>query len=149
MIANLASSAQKKSVCFKKERLYFFAIVKGGGVDSRPLACVRHWDPSPRLSAWKTHNRRSSSKPLATLRRFDQPGMESQTLRIDSLCSAQLTTELTTGIGSEIEPKTSRADSDDFNHCTNWLVWLTQNYDIASGTSACVATILFQECLLR
>ena len=31
----------------------------------------------------------------------------------------------------------------------NWLVWLTQSYDIASGTSAYVATILFQEWLLR
>ena len=29
----------------------------------------------------------------------------------------------------------------------NWLVWLTQNYDIASGPSACVAPILFQEYL--
>ena len=27
----------------------------------------------------------------------------------------------------------------------NWLVWLTQSYDIASVTSANVATILFQE----
>ena len=51
----------------------------------------------------------------------------------------RLTTELTGGTGPEIEPISS-ADNDVSNHHPNWLVWSTQNYDIASGTSDYVAT---------
>ena len=85
-----------------------------------PDPCERHWGPS--LSAWVTQKRRSGGEPLATLCRFDHPG--NRTPDFPHRKPVRLTTTLTAGTGPKIEPKTSRADSDVFNHCANWSVWL-------------------------
>ena len=58
-------------------------------------ACSEWWDPSPQLSALTTQKYRRGDEPLATV------------------------SDLT---GPEIEPQTSRADNDVFNHDANGLV---------------------------
>ena len=85
-----------------------------------PDPCERHWGPS--LSAWVTQKRRSGGEPLATLCRFDHPRNRNPDLPHRQ--PVRLTTELTAGTGPKIEPKTSRAHSDVFNHYANWPVWL-------------------------
>ena len=82
-----------------------------------PLSCARHWDPSPRLSAWGTQKRRSGGEQLATLCRFER--YRNRTLNLPHRQPVRLTNELTTGTVPEIEPKTSRADSDVFNPYTS------------------------------
>ena len=112
-----------------------------------PLLCICYWGPSPPLNAWATQKRRSGSEPLVKLCRVDRP--RNQAPDLSHRQSVRLTTELSACTGPKIEPKTSRADSRVYWLTPVCLVWLAQNYDIASRTSACVATMLFEEFLLR
>ena len=119
-----------------------WSIVKGG-LTPGPLPCIFHWRSSPRLSDWKHENVAAMASCWGHCADLTYSGIKSQIFRTDSLCA-----KLTVGTGPEIEPKTTAPIAMSLVNL-NWLVWLIQNYDIASGTSVCVATILFQEYLLR
>ena len=115
MIAISASSvAYEKSIRFKKEKFYF--------VHLHDVALGGHRNVAAVASRWRHCADLTESNP--------RPSVPIACARI----------ELTAGTGPEIEPTTFYRDYDVCKHYANWSVWSTQNYDIASGTSTCVAT---------
>ena len=130
----IAIAAKKRWFVSKKKGF----IYQEGGVDSRFQG----------HSPWRTQKRLSGGEPLATQHQLHRP--ENRTPYLPHRQPERLTIELMAGTDPEIEPKTSRANySDVFSHYADWPVWLTQNYDIASGTSVCVAAILLKRCLVQ
>ena len=133
---------KEKSVRFEKERFHFFCnCQRGRGVLTPDPPCVSHWGQS--LSAWVTQKRRSGSEPLVTLPIW--PSRES-----NPRPSAPITCALNNWANDRYGPKNRTQNLP--HRCLKplrQLVGLAQNYDIASGLSACTASILFQEYLQR
>ena len=104
----LESSARRKVGSFQKRKVSFFATVKEGVLtsDSPPLRTPL--GPISAASAWGTQKRCSGGEPLATLCRFDRPW--NQTPDLSHRQPVHLATELTTGTGPKIGPKTCRID---------------------------------------